>query len=146
VDPDNRGPVDYEVRQAMLAELESGMNVEEIMKRMDSGMPKLWVTHQALCLRREKPEWFGASAAYTPLNIEGTKKEHLVAYLRGDNVATLVPRCTVRLGSSWAGTTVDLPPGRWKNVLTGDLLNGPRLRVQTVLQRFPVALLTREGD
>jgi maltooligosyltrehalose synthase len=41
---------------------------------------------------------------------------------------------------------VDLPPGRWKNVLTGDLLNGPRLRVQTVLQRFPVALLTREGD
>jgi (1->4)-alpha-D-glucan 1-alpha-D-glucosylmutase len=146
VDPDNRGPVDYEVRQAMLAELEGGMNVEEIMKRMDSGMPKLWVTHQALCLRREKPEWFGADAANTPLNVEGTKKEHLVAYLRGDNVATLVPRCTVRLGSSWAGTTVDLPPGRWKNVLTGDLLNGPRLRVQTVLQRFPVALLTREGD
>jgi (1->4)-alpha-D-glucan 1-alpha-D-glucosylmutase len=146
VDPDNRTPVDYEVRQAMLAELESGMEAEEIVKRMDSGMPKLWVTHRALCLRREKPEWFGANAAYTLLTVEGARKEHLVAYLRATRVATLVPRCTVRLGSSWAGTTVDLPQGNWKNVLTGELLNGGRQRIQTMLQRFPVALLTMEGE
>jgi (1->4)-alpha-D-glucan 1-alpha-D-glucosylmutase len=38
VDPDNRGPVDYEVRQSMLAELKAmGLAAEEIMKRMDSG-------------------------------------------------------------------------------------------------------------
>ncbi len=66
-------------------------------------MPKLWVTHQALCLRREKPEWFGAGAAYTPLDVEGAKKEHLVAYLRGGSVATLVPRCTVRPGFQLGG-------------------------------------------
>ena len=67
VDPDNRGPIDYESRQAMLAELEAGMSVEEIMNRMDSGMPKLWVLYKALHLRREKPEWFGREAAYIPL-------------------------------------------------------------------------------
>ncbi len=39
VDPDNRGPVDYEVRQALLAELESGMDIEEIMKRMTAACP-----------------------------------------------------------------------------------------------------------
>ncbi len=55
VDPDNRGPIDYETRQSMLAELEAGMSVEEIMKRMDSGMPKLWVLYKALHLRRERP-------------------------------------------------------------------------------------------
>ena len=67
VDPDNRGPVDYESRQAMLAELEAGMSSEEIMKRMDSGMPKLWVLYKALHLRREKPEWFGSEARIRPL-------------------------------------------------------------------------------
>ena len=146
VDPDNRGPVDYETRQAMLTELEADMDVKEIMKRMDSGMPKLWVTHKALNLRREKPIWFGADAAYTPLAVEGTKKDHLVAFLRGDTVATLAPRWNLKLGGAWAGTTVDLPPGHWKNVLTSEQVNGGRLRVQTLLQRFPVALFTREGD
>ncbi len=73
VDPDNRGPIDYESRKAMLAELEAGMSVEEIMSRMDSGMPKLWVLYKALHLRREKPEWFGTEAAYSPLPVEGPK-------------------------------------------------------------------------
>ena len=51
VDPDNRGPVDYELRQSMLAEMERGIAVEEIMRRMDSGMPKLWVIYKALHLQ-----------------------------------------------------------------------------------------------
>ena len=53
------------------------------MNRMDSGMPKLWVLYKALHLRREKPEWFGREAAYTPLAVEGPKQAHLIAYSRG---------------------------------------------------------------
>src|ERR1700678_617189 len=58
VDPDNRGPVDYGLRRSMLSELQAGMTVEEILKRMDSGMPKLWLIHKTMRLRRDKPDWF----------------------------------------------------------------------------------------
>jgi (1->4)-alpha-D-glucan 1-alpha-D-glucosylmutase len=146
VDPDNRRPVDYDLRRQMLSELEGGMDVEEIVRRMDSGLPKLWIVHSALCMRREHPEWFGAEAKYTPLVAEGSKAEHLVGYLRGSCVATLVPRWTLSLRDRWGATTVELPPGQWKNVLTRDVVTGGRLRVQALLQRFPVALLTREAE
>jgi (1->4)-alpha-D-glucan 1-alpha-D-glucosylmutase len=146
VDPDNRRPVDYDTRRIMLSELQKGMRADEIMRGIDSGMPKMWVTHTALSLRREHPEWFGAEADYVPLLAEGHKREHVVSYLRGNHVATVVPRWTLKLGDSWASTTLELPQGRWKNLLTGDGMPGGRLRVQALLQRFPVALLTREAE
>jgi (1->4)-alpha-D-glucan 1-alpha-D-glucosylmutase len=58
VDPDNRRPVDYERRKALLREMRAmmGENVAaRVMERMDDGMPKMWVIHQALQLRRESP-------------------------------------------------------------------------------------------
>jgi len=146
VDPDNRGEVDYGIRQSMLAELENGLCPQEITRRMDEGLPKLWVIYKALQLRRQKPEDFDANASYTPLLAEGVKKDHLVGYLRGENVVTMVPRWTVKLGGSWASTVVELPAGRWKNLLTGDALQGARLRVQSLFSRFPVALLAREPE
>src|SRR5260370_20403374 len=100
VDPDNRTPVDYELRQAMLDELKSGMAPEHMMKRAESGLPKLWVVHSALVLRAMHPEWFGAETAYAPLLASGGKAEHLVGYLRGAHVATLVPRWPMKLGDS----------------------------------------------
>jgi (1->4)-alpha-D-glucan 1-alpha-D-glucosylmutase len=144
VDPDNRRPVDYEQRRQMLAELQSGIEIEEILRRADSGMPKLWVIHTALCLRRQHAEWFGESAGYTPILAEGSKSEHLVGFLRGDCVATFAPRWTLRLNGNWANTIVDLPDGQWRNLLTRDVIAGGRVRVHTLLERFPVALLTRE--
>jgi (1->4)-alpha-D-glucan 1-alpha-D-glucosylmutase len=146
VDPDNRGPVDYDLRQSMLAELKNGLPAEEVMKRMNCGMPKLWVTYSALQLRRLKPESFGKDAAYSPLAVEGSKKDHVVAYLRGDSVATVVPRWSMRLNANWSSTNVALPQGRWRNLLTGDVVKGEAVRMQALLQRFPVALLAREAE
>jgi (1->4)-alpha-D-glucan 1-alpha-D-glucosylmutase len=130
----------------MLSELQDGMDVDEILRRMDNGMPKLYVTHKALRLRREHPEWFGAEMAYTPIVAEGSKSDHLIGFRRGDSVAVFVPRWPLRLGGSWAGTLVELPPGQWKNIFTGEEMMGGRLRVQSLLRRFPVALLTREAE
>jgi (1->4)-alpha-D-glucan 1-alpha-D-glucosylmutase len=143
VDPDNRTPVDYKVRQSMLDELKIGLSPEEIMQRADSGLPKLWVVHSALALRGRRPEWFGPDAAYTPLP---SRSEHLAAFLRGAHVATIAPRWPLKLGDSWGGISLELPGGEWRNVLTGDVVSGGRLRVQALLQRFPVALLTKESD
>ena len=145
VDPDNRGPIDYEVRRSMLAELQAGMNVDEIMNRMDSGLPKLWVLYKTLHLRRERPEWFGREAAYNPLQITGSKQAHLIAYSRGESVVVLAPRWSVKLGSGFGSTAVELPPGDWTNVFTRDKVKGGNMRVQTFFQRFPVALLVRDG-
>ena len=117
----------------MLAELEAGMSVEEIMKRMDSGMPKLWVIYKALHLRREHPEWFGESSAYAPMPVEGSKQEHLIAFLRGDSVAV---HCSALESSGSAADLVprrsSFPQGRWTNLLTGEDIDGGRLRVQNL--------------
>jgi (1->4)-alpha-D-glucan 1-alpha-D-glucosylmutase len=144
VDPDNRQPVDYETRIAMLSELESGPPPEEILGRMDSGLPKLWVLRQALSLRRERPEWFGAAADYTPLMVTGRRADHVTAFLRAGRIAAVVPRWNLKLAGNWSGTSIHLPNGHWKNLLTHDLLNGGPVPMQTVLQRFPVALLQLE--
>ena len=146
VDPDNRGLVDYESRRVMLAELSAGLPVEEVMKRIDEGLPKLLLVKQALHLRREHPEWFDETSAYTPLPIEGIKSMHAIAFLRGDSVATITPRWNLRLGSGFGSTHVDLPFAHWKNLLTGEVFGGGRLRVQSLLQRFPVSLLVRESN
>jgi (1->4)-alpha-D-glucan 1-alpha-D-glucosylmutase len=146
VDPDNRTPVDYELRMAMLRELQNGMKPEDILRRIESGLPKLWVVYSALTVRNGHPEWLGAGAACTPLQANGSKAAHLVGYLRGTAVAAIVPRWPLKLGDNWGNTSVELPRGRWKNVLTGDVVEGGRSRVQGLLQRFPVALLTRESN
>lgn len=146
VDPDNRTPVDYKRRRHMLNQLRSGLSPEEILRQAGSGMPKLWVVHKALTLRREHPEWFGADAAYAPIFVEGAKGEHCVAFLRAGSVLTVAPRWTLRLGDSWAGATIQVPAGNWRNILTGDTVSGAPTRLQQLLHRFPVALLVKDAE
>jgi (1->4)-alpha-D-glucan 1-alpha-D-glucosylmutase len=146
VDPDNRGPVDYEIRRSMLAELKAGLAVEEIMKRMESGLPKMWLIHQALKLRRERPQWFDERSSYASLPTDGVKSMHVIAFLRADSVVAIAPRWNVRLGGGFGSTTVQVPDGNWRNQLTGEAVNGGRVRVQSLLQRFPVALLVKDWE
>ena len=128
----------------MLAEIEAGISAEQIMERIDSGLPKLRVLYCALNLRREHPEWFGSAADYTPLMATGRRADHVMAFLRAGQIAAIVPRWSLKLANNWSGTSVHLPNGRWKNLLTHDLLNGGSIPMQSVLQRFPVALLQLE--
>jgi (1->4)-alpha-D-glucan 1-alpha-D-glucosylmutase len=145
VDPDNRTQVDYELRQSMLNTLKD-MPVDEIMKHEETGMPKLWLVHKSLALRRQHPEWLGAEAAYEPLPVTGAKSTHAVAFLRGGHIATVVPRWPIKLGGSWGGATIALPQGKWANWLTGEIVEGGRIRIQALLRRLPVALLTRDSE
>src|SRR6185312_17497985 len=104
VDPDNRRPVDYALRERLLRDVEElppEKAVAEAMRRVEEGLPKLWTIHRALMLRRERPHSFGAEAAYRPLAITGAKACHAIAYLRGTDVATIVPRLVKSLGGSW---------------------------------------------
>jgi (1->4)-alpha-D-glucan 1-alpha-D-glucosylmutase len=50
VDPDNRRPVDYELRRRLLSELD-GLCPEKVAARSDEGLPKLFMIRQALRTR-----------------------------------------------------------------------------------------------
>ena len=141
VDPDNRRPVDYELRRRLLDEMRS-MTVDHVMRRMDEGLPKLWVIHHALWLRRERSHAFGPKGAYTPLWAQGPQDQRVIAYLRGDDVLTVVPRWS-HSRAAWGGTTLELPGGRWVDYLSGQSHEGLR-QISDLLASFPVALLGRE--
>jgi (1->4)-alpha-D-glucan 1-alpha-D-glucosylmutase len=164
VDPDNRRPVDYDGRRRLLAELE-GSSLEAILSRWDEGLPKLHLVVRALHLRRRHPAWFGPGpeGAYTPLRARGPGQDHVVAYRRGragadagpgagadlgadSGCIAIAPRLPIRLGTRWDSTTLAIPPGAWRNELTGESLAGGTVAVAELLGRFPVALLSRARD
>jgi (1->4)-alpha-D-glucan 1-alpha-D-glucosylmutase len=135
------------VRRGLLKELEAGMAPEAILARMgdmdDHGVPKLWLVRQGLHLRRRRPEAFGAESDYRPLLAEGPRADHAVAFSRGGAVVAVAPRLVLRLGHDWQGTTLELPAGRWRDVLTGAEVDGGARPVAELLAGFPVALLER---
>ena len=143
VDPDNRRPVDYGRRVALLKEMQA-MNVGQVLERGDEGLPKLWVVHKALLLRKEHPDWFGPAAEYAALAVEGAERERVIAYRRGERVLAVVPRWSHE-AKAWGETAVEVPEGRWRDRLTGVEFEGGRVLVDELLKMFPVALLTREN-
>jgi (1->4)-alpha-D-glucan 1-alpha-D-glucosylmutase len=143
VDPDNRRPVDYELRRRLLSELPH-LNAEQILNRSDEGLPKLWTMYRALRTRREHPAAFSEDGEYTPVFAQGAKARHLVAYLRGSDVLVMVPRLVMQLGGDWGDTSVELPVAKWRNQLSGELFSGPRLSISDALRRFPVGLFVAE--
>jgi (1->4)-alpha-D-glucan 1-alpha-D-glucosylmutase len=141
VDPDNRRPVDYAERRRLLAACE-GLTAAEALARMDEGLPKLWLIRRALCARRSRAQAFGRGepGRYRALRAEGARADRVVAFSRGGQAITVVPRLVLRLKDRWEDTALALPPGRWRNELTGEMRQG-RVPVAELLSQFPVALL-----
>ena len=142
VDPDNRRPVDFALRERLLREAAT-LSAPEILARTAEGLPKLHVIRHALRLRSERQDIFDRGA-YEPLAVAGERAEHAVAFARGGEVAVVVPRFVLRLAADWRDTTVALPEGRWCDVLTGSPRSAGPHRVAEILDPFPVALLVRE--
>jgi (1->4)-alpha-D-glucan 1-alpha-D-glucosylmutase len=145
VDPDNRRPVDYEERRRALAEVKQ-LSALEIWRRADEGLPKMWVTHAALQLRQRQQDQFDARSRYAAVESRGPLADHVVAYRRGANVMTIVPRLVIRVNGCWRGTTLCVPGGSWTNVLTGRSVGGGNVDVAELWRDFPVALLERTSS
>jgi (1->4)-alpha-D-glucan 1-alpha-D-glucosylmutase len=169
VDPDNRRPVDYEVRRRLLRELRGAMEngdlralARELVETWEDGRIKMYLTHRALALRSALPELF-RDGEYLPLAPEGERAEHVFAFARrggGAEVVAVVPRLVATLmrdrgfslpaAEDWRGTRITggggVLAGRWRNVLTGEELEGGtdgELAADELLGTFPVALLER---
>ncbi|XVQ12214.1 malto-oligosyltrehalose synthase [Spirillospora sp. CA-255316] len=140
VDPDNRRPVDYGRRRDRLARLDGGGEPRDLDDE------KLLVTSRALRLRRERPGWFGAGSDYEPVRARGGAARHVLAFRRGRGgegavtVATRLPAGLERAGG-WGDAHLDIAPVPWRDVLTGEVHQGPRLDLADVLASHPVALL-----
>ena len=144
VDPDNRRPVDYSVRRAMLAASNAGTPV------IETGAAKLAVVRSALHVRRERPESF-VGGTYAPIVADGAAAEHLVGFARGPvaghhDVIALATRLSLGLSDEgWDDTTVTLPDGRWRDRIT-DAEHTGTVSVAEVFASLPVALLVRDNE
>ena len=131
VDPDNRRPVDWESRRALLAEVRSGT--------VPAGPEgdKLALVHRLLMLRARRPEAF--TGAYEPLDAG----PECCAFVRGDEVLVAV---AVRAGVVTG--TLSAPPGRWRSVLARDappLEGGGPIGLDSVLGAHGIAVLERDA-
>ena len=170
VDPDNRHPVDFALRKRMLGDLlgasacvdpngNSGPLTgfcDDLVRNFADGHIKLWTTAATLRLRRDRAALF-QDGGYRPLAAEGERSDHLVAFARehGSEVAiSAVPRLahtlaagrtTTNLSPHWGDTRVTVPPGRYRNVFTGEVLDAASgaLAGSALFLHFPVVLLDR---
>lgn len=147
VDPDNRRPVDYDLRKELLHQVKSigksGSINEWTEDQSAKGLPKLFVTYTLLQLRKELPRLF-IEGTYIPINTED-KGRNVIAYARNaDNEWLLV---VLPLGIVHNGKTsipINLPadaPDSWENVFTKDILKKDKLNTNTIFNAFPVAVL-----
>lgn len=115
VDPDNRRPVDYELRRKMLKSLSSA-TPGELMQTWPDGRIKLFLTKHLLQLRRGHTDLF-ERGEYLPLHTSGTFAESCVSFVRRLDVnwiAVIAPRLSSRIGfppigDAWQDTAIQLP-------------------------------------
>lgn len=158
VDPDNRRPVDYDLRRRYLADIQSKLGdrrslIRELLETYPDGRMKLFVLHTALLLRRARPDLF-LRGDYRALSAG----EHAVAFARafeGQRLVCCVPRFCLSLtggrpefplGAVWGDRTVeDLEPRTYQDVFTGarrELV--AKTRLAELFAEFPLALLVAE--
>jgi (1->4)-alpha-D-glucan 1-alpha-D-glucosylmutase len=148
VDPDNRRPVDFAARQAMLADFERDLEiaasqakeaadqslalVRELASQWADGRVKLWVTATVLRHRRRDPSLFLAGD-YVALASDPVDAP-LVAFARRHQdraVVVIAPRQASKLakdrswptGAAWGDARLILPPDlaarSWRDLLSG---------------------------
>ncbi|MEP7242241.1 MAG: malto-oligosyltrehalose synthase [Gammaproteobacteria bacterium] len=142
VDPDNRRPVDYLLRQRLLDEVLSWSSgapdaltehLSQALSTLDDGRSKLYLTATVLAFRRTHEALF-RDGEYFPVRVTGKYATHVLAYARrlGDEFAiAVVPRLTARLAAGgdemplgaarWADTQIELPRQLRVNSLSNTL-------------------------
>ena len=174
VDPDNRRAVDFRARQTMLEGLQPVISrvdagkivdreVEDFLDGWADGRIKLFVTTRGLHFRRAHSELL-LGGAYSPLHVEGSAADHLIAFARHDvsgMLVTAVPRFVLSLKlddrslprgeQSWGSTHVVLPERgvarRFRHILTGELIQSEDVLPAAALFRTsPVAMVWADAS
>jgi (1->4)-alpha-D-glucan 1-alpha-D-glucosylmutase len=163
VDPDNRRPVDFDLRRKLLDEIHgSALSKAELARELyrswEDGRIKLLITQAGLAARRDHPELF-AGGGYTALRPEGSRAANLTAFARtagGKLAVAVAPRLVAGLldgarlpPDKFDSTRVPVPglaPGdKLRDVLSGEEreVHEDGLAVEELFSTLPVALLVR---
>jgi (1->4)-alpha-D-glucan 1-alpha-D-glucosylmutase len=172
VDPDNRRPVDFDLRASMLDALKTAESAtgplrlaRDLVASRKDGTIKLYLIRKALDFRGKKRELF-ESGKYLPLEAEGAKADNLCVFDRSldmESFIVVAPRFFTRLigqaddlplgGDVWRDTRIfipfDIPGNRYRNIFTGEILASSAekdhsvLYLANVLSVFPVAMLEK---
>ena len=156
VDPDNRRPVDFELRRQSLQQRADPV---ALLASWQDGRIKQHVIARTLALRRRQPDLF-ATGSYEPLEVVGSLSDRVVAFARRSEQASMVvvvPRLVAALlqdreqpcpaPAAWGDTRVTLPPALAGRPLLNHLTERPMprssgtLEVAAALTELPVALL-----
>ena len=169
VDPDNRRPIDFMLRQNLLSKVATlnPKKIRTLLATPNDGKAKLYTIYKTLQFRKRYPLLF-EKGKYLPITLKGTKSNHALAFCRTNNnrdyVLIITPRFAAGLFSlelsksqtsnpqiwhdnSWADTCLCLPktlPSRWTNIFTEKKLSSnceQLLPLHMILNDFPIALL-----
>jgi (1->4)-alpha-D-glucan 1-alpha-D-glucosylmutase len=173
VDPDNRRPVDYRRNGMLLESIDADRSdsktdlaayARDLVEHKENGSIKLYVTSQTLRFRREHAALF-ADGTYQPLEANGPRADHVVAFARrleDQEIVVAVPRLLTKvvrdndapLGDVWDGDVLLLPHAdagtRYTNLFTGERLEVDEidgqigLPVKDVFANMAVALLVKQ--
>ena len=123
VDPDNRRPVDYTLRAALLNEIRTAeangpvAAIEVARRHAAKGAEKLYTLYRSLAIRNRLPRVF-AEGDYIPLATEGP----VLAFLRrheGDWVLVAAPLIRQEAPASVSITLPPDAPQKWTDAFTG---------------------------
>ena len=153
VDPDNRRPVDYQRRSAMLKMMKAAaekqsLSIDALLRHWHDSRIKMFVTWKVLDARARHAGLF-RDGSYEPLeagpNVCAFVRRHeddavFVAVPR--LVASLVKPGTFPIGDVWGNASLHLS-GNWRNLFTGEEHEGPEIALRNVFARFPMAVLEK---
>jgi (1->4)-alpha-D-glucan 1-alpha-D-glucosylmutase len=151
VDPDNRRPVDFDTRRAVLS-ADTGWS--ELSSRWTDGHLKFALTRKLLQLRAKRPAVF-RDGHYEAVEVSGPDRDHVIAFMRvhrSDRVLVIAGRHFAGVtdqGKHWPITAWDVelhvknePRAPWRHVLLANRAAAMSLHGRDVMGELPVAVLT----
>lgn len=161
VDPDNRRPVDYELRRRYLQDIENQSHTQlpsSLWSQRYNGKIKLWLTQTLLQLRKRSAT-LSANSEYLPLKIKGKHKKQVIAFARRHRQEWLIVAVPLHLAYisgktgdgvldiDWADTRIVLPssqPLTWQHILDKTQGEGTEIALAAVFEHLPIAILHAE--
>ncbi|HBE16481.1 MAG TPA: malto-oligosyltrehalose synthase [Cyanobacteria bacterium UBA11149] len=165
VDPDNRRPVNFEMRMSHLQDIKQRSQTDilgliaDLMAHKEDGRIKLFLIFKALEAKNKNLEVF-QQGAYVPLEAMGQYQDRIVAFARPYRQTTaiaIVPRFLTDLVQPgefplgeklWGDTRLEIPQGlrsTWKDAFSNCIIpESDTISVGEALQYFPVSLLIGE--
>ena len=162
VDPDNRRPVDYELRGRMLDDLNNSTQrpaelIELLWHNRYQGQIKQWLTHKLFQERRLFTNVF-VKGNYIPLKVKGAYQDYIIAYARQYQQQWYIIIAPLHLAElcldqgktlnnlKWKNTRVVLPPEApviWQDLLSNNSGKAEEnsIRIKDVFGQLPLSLL-----